>query len=100
MCVCILKAYLLLPLPRAGPQSIPQGAMQTQLDPSLEIEFVKKPSEEVQSCIFKRYIHYQGACTFNLCLVYILYLYRHVISYEMLVCIDIAMPLVYYVCIN
>ena len=47
MCVCVLKAYLLLPLTRAGPQSTPQGAFQTQLDPSLEIEFVEKPSEEV-----------------------------------------------------
>ena len=32
-------------LPKPGPQSIPQGGMQSEVDPSLKIEFVKKPPD-------------------------------------------------------
>ena len=33
--------------PRPGPQSIPQGGIQTEVDPSLKIEFVKKPPDDI-----------------------------------------------------
>ena len=36
-------------LPKPGPQSIPQGGMQSEVDPSLKIEFVKKPPDDIYS---------------------------------------------------